>query len=166
MLFPEANDIEGHPTVPMPMFLSGEKRQAVLTSAFIPPVKKVVKVGGEINQVQLKNYLYVTSKSYNPMKLTLSRSKCSIGLSGDLDDDAVSLLINNGLKTRFPTVCGAWELHKSESKEVTQKSILEKKKQVDEDLKNNQPLLEDTLAWEITRKISDAYPYVLPTQFY
>lgn len=65
MLFPEASVIEGHPTTSMPVFLSGEKRQAVYTSTIIPPVKGVEKVDGEINQVRLRNYLYVAFKLFN-----------------------------------------------------------------------------------------------------
>jgi hypothetical protein len=165
VLFPEASVIEGHPTMSMPVFLSGEKRQAVYTSMIIPPVKRVEKVNGEINQVRLRNYLYVTPKLYHTTKLTLPRSTYFIDLSRDLDDGAVSLLINNGLKDRFPAACDAWKLNNIKSKETTEKAIVEKKRQVDEDLRNSKSQLEDTLSREITRRIMEAYPYVLPTQF-
>lgn len=165
MLFPEAGVVEGHPSMSVPVFLSGEKRQAVCTSTVIPPVKKVVKVDGDITQVLLNDYLYVIPKLYNAMMPTLSRSNYPINLSRDLDDAAVSLLINNGLRKRFPTPCDTWRSHNFESKETTQKTILEKKKHVDEELRESKHLLEDTLAQEITKKVLGAYLYGLPTQF-
>ena len=95
------------------------------------------------------------------MKLTSSRSKYSIELSQDLDDSAVSLLIEHGLGSRFPTTCNAWKAQNNKSKEATRKSIFEKKQYIDKQLKNDQPLLEDTLAREIIRRILDKLPYVL-----
>jgi len=55
MLFPEHIVTGGQPKNPVPVFLFGEKRQAVYTSTLTPPASKVV------SQVQLQNYLYVTS---------------------------------------------------------------------------------------------------------
>jgi len=98
---------------------------------------------------------------YNPTKLTPSRSNHSIDLSKDLDDAAVSLLIEHGLGKRFPDPCGAWKAQNYESEAITQKKIAEGKRYVDEQLKNDQPLLEDILAREIAREILDKYPYVL-----
>ena len=46
--------------MPPPLFLSGEKRQAVYTFKSIPPEKKVSKIEQEINRIRLNNYLYVT----------------------------------------------------------------------------------------------------------
>ena len=63
MLFPEPSVAEGQPTNFVPVFLSGEKRQAVRTSVLIPPAKKVEKFNGECNRTQLQNYLYVSSYS-------------------------------------------------------------------------------------------------------
>lgn len=60
MLFPEPSVSDGHPVASMPVFLSGEKRQAVYTSTPIPPVKTVEKVNKECNHFQLQSYLYVT----------------------------------------------------------------------------------------------------------
>jgi len=166
MLFPEPVVAEGHPTNPTPVFLSGEKKQAVRTSTLIPPRETVEKVKKEINRVQLQNYLYATSYFSNMMKLTPSRSKYSIELSQDLDDAAVSLLVDNGLQRRFPAACDAWKTRNANSKEISQKSISENRQLVDKELKDGQPLLEDTLAREITRKILDAYPYVLLFKFH
>lgn len=166
MLFPEASVVEGSLTTSMPVFLSGEKRQAVYTSTFIPPEEKVEKLTGEVTRVLLNNHLYVISQLCSTTKLTLLRSKSFIDLSTDLDDAAVSLLIDNGLKSRFPTVCSAWKVHNSEIKDATQKSIHQKKKDVDEELRNGKPLLDDALAKEILRRILDAYPYVTPIEFY
>jgi len=42
MLFPEPSVAEGHSTTSAPVFLSGEKRQAVRTSTPIPPVTQLV----------------------------------------------------------------------------------------------------------------------------
>lgn len=103
--------------------------------------------------------------NYLTVKLTLPRSTCFIDLSRDLDDEAVSLLIDNGLKNRFSAACDTWKLNNIKSKETTQKAIAEKKRQVDEDLRSSKSLLEGTLSREITRRIMEAYPYVLPTQF-
>ena len=164
MLFPEPSIAEGQPTNFVPVFLSGEKRQAVRTSVLIPPAKKVEKFNGECNRTQLQNYLYVFSYSYNTATLISSRSKYYIDLSRDLDDTAVSLLIEHGLGKRYPTACDAWKSRNAESKEIVRKSIFEEKRRVDENLKNEQPLLEYTLARGIAGKILDAYPYVLRFQ--
>ena len=164
MLFPVPGAVEGHSTVPMPSFLSGERMQAVLTSTLIPPKRRGEKFNKEINYLQLNEYLYVTIQLYDSLKLTLPRSKYSIELSQDLDDTAVSLLIENGLKNRFPTACATWESQNSESKEIARKSSVEGKKSVDEDLRREQPLLEDILAREMIRRILEAYPYVSLTQ--
>ena len=164
MLFPEPIVAEGHPT--HPMFLSGEQKQAVCTSTCIPPMKTVKKVKEEVYRAQLKNYLYVIFHLSNPMKLTPSRSKYSIELSQDLDDSAVSLLVENGLCDRFPAACNAWKAQNTKSKVVAQQSVFEKKKLVDKVLKNDQPLLEATLAREIGMRILDAYPYVLLFKFH
>ena len=43
----------------VPMFLSGEKRQAVRTSTPIPPVENVERVKRECSGVRLREYLYV-----------------------------------------------------------------------------------------------------------
>ena len=166
MLFPEPVVAEGHPTNPAPVFLSGEKKQAVRTSTLIPPRETVEKVKKEINRVQLQNYLYATSHFSNMMKLMSSRSKYSIELSQDLDDAAVFLLVDNGLRNRFPAACDAWKARNTRGKEISQKSVSENKQRVDKELKDGQPLLEFTLARGITRKILDAYPYVLLFKFH
>jgi len=54
MLFHEHVVTGGQPTNPVPVFLSGEKKQAVYTSTLTLPASKVV------SQVQLQDYLYVT----------------------------------------------------------------------------------------------------------
>lgn len=144
----------------MPGFLSGEKRQAICTSTFISPEKRVGKINGECNRTQLQNYLYALSYPHNTTKLTLPRSKYYISLSQDLDDNAVSLLIENGLSGRFSTACNAWKFRNAESKEATQRSISEEKLHIDEQLKGNLPLLEDTLTKEITRRILEIHGYV------
>ena len=144
----------------MPLFLSGEKRQAIRTSTHIPPVKNVTKINKGINLVQLKDYLYVISQPHCKIKLTPSRSKYSVHLCQDLDDDAVSLLIENGLGKRFPTACDTWKSRNSEGRKATQESIAVKKGEVEEELLKDQPLLEDMLAREIVRRILETYPYV------
>ena len=166
MLFPKPTAAEGHPTNPVPVFLSGETKQAVRTSTLIPPTKTVKRISEELYPTQLQHYLYVVSRLFNPMKLTSSRSKNSIELSRDLDDSAVSLLVENGLRDRFPAACDAWKARNTESKDVTRKSVFEKKQLVDKQLKNDQPLLKDALAREITRRIMGAYPYVLLLEFH
>jgi hypothetical protein len=163
MLFPKPGAVEGHSTVPTPVFLSGERGQAVLTSTLIPPERKVEKVN-KINYPRLNEYLYVTIRLYDSLKLTLPRSKYYIELSHDLDDIAVSLLIKGGLKNRFPTPCVTWESQNSESKEIVRRDTVERKKSVDEELKRSQPLLEDILAREMIRRILEEYPYVSLTQ--
>ena len=166
MLFPETIVMEGHPIQPIPVFLSGEQKQAICTSTRIPPTKTVKKVKEEIYQTQLKNYLYIISHLSDPMKLTPSRSKYSIELSQDLDDSAVSILVENGLCNRFPAACNALKAQNTKSKAIIQQCVFEKKKLVDKDLKNDQLLLEDTLAREIGMRILNAYPYVLLFKFH
>ena len=166
MLFLEPTVAEGQPTNHVPVFLSGERRQAVYTSTLIGPVKTVDKLKKEVNRVQLQDYLYVTSHLSSPMKLTPLRSKYSIELDQDLDDSAVSLLVENGLKRRFPDAYHAWEIRNTESKKTAQKSVFENKLNVDKHLRDDQPLLEDALTREITRRILDSYPYVLLFEFY
>ena len=166
MLFPEPSALEGRPTNPMPAFLSGEKRQAIRTSTFIPPKKTVERASGTCYPTQLRNYLYVASYLYNTNDLTPPRSKYSIGLGEDLDDAAVSLLIKQGLGSRFPTPCDAWKSRNAESEKTAQKSIFEEKRRVDEQLKSDQPLLEDTLARGVISRILDKYPYVLLSKFH
>ena len=100
------------------------------------------------------------------MSLILQRSKYSIDLSNDLDDAAVFVLIEHGLGNRFPAPCISWRSCNAKSKETMQKSIYEGKRQVDEQLKNGQSLLEDTLTREIMRRILDACPYVTLSDFY
>ena len=164
MLFPVPGAVEGHSTMSMPSFLSGERMQAVLTSTLIPPKRRVDQVKKEINHTQLNEYLYVTIQLHDSLKLTPPRSKYSIELSQDLDDTAVSLLIENGLKNRFSTACATWESQNSERKEIARRSIVERKKSVDEELRKDQPLLEGILATEMIRRILEAYPYVSLTQ--
>jgi len=166
MLFPEPSAADGHPVNPTPIFLSGEKRQAVRTSTLIPPVKKIEMVNKECNRFQLQDYLYVTSNLYSATELTPSRSKYSFDLGEGLDDAAVSLLIKHGLGSRFPTVCDAWLSRDAESKESARKCTFEGKQSVDEQLKNDRPFLEDTLAREVTRRILDAYPYASLFKFH
>lgn len=166
MLFPEPAVAERHPTNPVPVFLSGEQKQAVRTSTLIPPRETVETVSKEIYQVPLQNYLYVAFHLSNPISLTLSRStKYSIELSRDLDDPAVSLLIENGLYKRFRSACDAWKARNSENKEAFWKNASENRQLVDKRLKDDQLLLEDVLTREITRRILDAYPYVLLFEF-
>jgi len=160
IIFPELNTAEGHPSSPMPEFLSGEKKQAIRTSVLIPPVKRVGKINWECNHTQLQNYLYVLQfYPHSTTTLILFRSKYSIDLNRDLDDAAVSLLIENGLGDRFPTACDTWKSCNAESKENTWRSISEKKQNINEELKDNQPLL-DALVREITRRILEVHPYV------
>ena len=166
MLFPVHTVTEGPSTDPAPVFLSGEKKQAVHTSTLIPPVKTVGRVNKEVNQLVLQNYLYVTSHLSSAIKLISSRSSHFIELSQDLDDAAVFLLVENGLGKRFPTACDAWKAQLTTSKDTTWKSICEGKQGVDKKLKDDQPLLEDALAREIAKRIVDAYPYVLPFEFH
>ena len=60
ILFPKSSLAEGQLTTLTPMFLFGEKRQAVLTSTLIPPVKRVEKINRECNRINFQNYLYVS----------------------------------------------------------------------------------------------------------
>jgi len=69
MLFPEPSVAEGHPANPVPVFLSGEKRQAVRTSTLIPPVKNVETVKRECSAVRLRDYLYVSFRLCNNVLL-------------------------------------------------------------------------------------------------
>ena len=166
MLFLESSLAEGQPATFTPMFLSGEKRQAILTSTLIPPVKKVEKINRECNRTNLQNYLYVFYYPCIITKLILSRSKYSIDLNQDLDDVAVSLLIEHGLGKRFPSACDAWRTRNAKNKETIQKDIYKEKQYVDEQLKNDQPLLENMLAREMARRIMDEYPYALLPKFH
>lgn len=161
MLFPEPNIVGGHPTDSTPVFLSGEKKQAVRTSVRIPPMKTVKRVSRECNSVQLRDYLYVAFHLCGVVGLMPSRSnKYFLDLSDDLDDVAVSLLIQQGLGTRFPAPCGTWRSHNAKSKETARRDTLEGKRQVDEQLKNDQPLLEGNLARVVTKRILDVCPYI------
>jgi hypothetical protein len=92
------------------------------------------------------------------VRLTLSRSTHLVGLSQDLDDDAVSLLIESGLKNRFPPACSTWKSLFSESKNIKQKSIYERKKHIDEELEKEKPFLVGTFVREMIRRISEAFP--------
>lgn len=166
MLFPESVAAGGRSTNPALVFLSGEMKQAVRTSTLIPPMEKVEEIKKEVNRARLQDYLYVTSHVPNPVKLMPSRSKHSIELSRDLDDDAVSLLVENGLQRRFSIACDAWKTRNTNSKEIAQKDVSENRKLVDKQLKDDQPLLEATLAREMMRKFLDVYPYVLLFEFY
>lgn len=166
MLFPESGDAEEHSLMPAPVFLSGEKRQAIYTTAYIRPEKKVDNVNKELNQTVLNNYLYVTCSLCNVMILTLSRSKYYIELSQDLDDAAVSLLIENGLKKRFPAACDTWKFRTSESRETSKKCVVEGKHRVEEELNHGKSVLEDILGREVARRISEAYPCVFLSWFH
>jgi len=70
MLFPEPSIAEGYPTNSVPVFLSGEMRQAVYTLTLIPQVKIVEKVNRECSSVRLRDYLYVTFHLCNNVELT------------------------------------------------------------------------------------------------
>ena len=160
MLFPEPAVAGGQPT--NAMFLSGERKQAIRTSTLIPPREKVARFNKEIPRVQLQNILYVTYYLSDVMKLTPLRTKHFIELTRDLDDTAVSLLIENGLGIKFPTVCEDWKVQDAKNKEVTRKSVSEGKQLVDQQLRDDQPLLEDMLTGEIIERILDTSPYVVP----
>jgi hypothetical protein len=160
MLFPKAGVAEECSTMPAPIFLSGEKKQAVCTSMSILPQKKVEKVNKEVNSFVLESYLYVTYSLCIVSLLTPPRSKYPVELSQDLDDAAVSLLIQNGLKKKFRVACDTWKSRIAESKETFWKSVQEEKKHVDEELGNDRPLLEDTLTREVVRRILEVYPCV------
>jgi len=150
MLFPEPSVVEGLAAMTTPVFLSGEKRQAVYTTTSIRPEKKTEKFNKEVNRVLLNDYL----------------SKYYIELSQDLDDAVVLLLVENGLRERFPAICDAWKSQLYESKATARKCVLEKKKCLDEEIKNDKSLLEDTLAKEVTRKILKAYPLLDQKEFF
>ena len=100
------------------------------------------------------------------MLLIPQRSRYLIDLSNDLNDAAVSILIDQGLGSRFPAPCISWRSSHAKNKETTQKSIYEGKRQVDDQLKNDRPLLEDTLTKEMARRILDACPYVTLSAFH
>ena len=100
------------------------------------------------------------------MSLIPQRSKYSIDLSNDLDDAAVFVLIDHGLGNRFPAPCISWRSCNAKSKETTRKAIYEEKRQVDDQLKNDRSLMEDTLAREMMRRILDACPYVTLSGFH
>lgn len=150
----------------MPVFLSGEKRQAVRTSTPIPPEKKVERVNKEWNHTLLQSHLYVTFHLCSTMKLMQPRSKYIVDLSKDLDDVEVSLLIKHGLGSRFPTACDAWKSRNIGSEETAQQRISEEKRRIDEELRNDQPWLEDILAKETTKIILDVCPYASLPKFY
>ena len=102
------------------------------------------------------DFIFMTQRSSR-----LSRSKYLIDLSEDLDDAAVSLLIEHGLGGRFTTACSAWRSRNAKDEEAARKRISEEKRRVDKQLKEDQPNLEDSLSREMIRRILDAYPYVL-----
>ena len=78
----------------------------------------------------------------------------------------MALLIDHGLGNRFPAPCNTWRSSSAKCKETTQECIYEEKREVDEKLKNDRLLLEDTLAREIVRTILDACPYVVFSGFH
>ena len=168
MLFLESGAAEECPTMPAPMFLFGEKKQAICTSTYIRPEKKVLSANKDCSRVWLEDYLYVSCLLRGVVILTpsTSRSKYIVELGEGLDDVEVSLLIENGLKNRFPVACDTWKSQTSKSEETLRKQIAEKKKRVDEELDNDRPLLEDTLTREVARRIWEAYPYVSPFLIY
>ena len=163
MLFPEPTGSgDQQPNV---VFLSGERKQAIRTSARIPPTKTVANVNKEIYQAALKNFLYVTYRLSDVMKLKPLSTKHSVELSRNLDDAAVSLLIENGLDMKFPAACDAWKAQNAKNNEVTRKSAFEGKQHVDEQLKDDRPLLENMLTREIIRRILNVSPYVMLSEF-
>ena len=68
-LSPEPDIAEGHPTDTVPVFLLGEKKQAVRTSTLIPQVKTVERFNKECSPIQLRDYLYVTFHLCNNVEL-------------------------------------------------------------------------------------------------
>ena len=70
-LFSEPNVAEGYQTNSVPVFLSGEKRQAVRTSTHIPPVRNVEWVNRECSAVRLRDYLYVALSLHDNVWLML-----------------------------------------------------------------------------------------------
>ena len=68
-IFPKPSVAGKRLTGPMPVFLSGEKKQAVRTSILTPPAKRVEKIYGEYNHTQLRNYLYDSSSLCGTTKL-------------------------------------------------------------------------------------------------
>lgn len=161
MLFHEPSLVEGCSTMSTPMFLSGEKRQAVYTLSLIGPEKRVIEINEVVDSISLNNYLYVNCPLSDVAILTTSRSKFSIELDEDLNDAAVSLLIENGLKKRFPAACEVWKCRTSKSRETAQKCMFEKKKRIDEELGKDKSLLEDSLGREVARRILKVCPCVL-----
>lgn len=147
------------------VFLSGERKQAIRTSALIPPTKRVDEINKDIFQAQLKNVLYVIYYVFDVTKLMPLRTKYSIELSRDLDDAAVSLLIENGLDMKFPTICDTWKTQNAKNKEMTRKSVFEGKQLADKRLNDDKPLVENALTREIITRILGISSYVILSEF-
>jgi hypothetical protein len=101
-----------------PTLIRGETAQAILTNHFVPAKFEEREIRDEsFSPVKLKSLLYVpASGELLPSDLHFS-AQGSIRLSPLLFDEGITILMENGLQSRFPEPFKAWKSRNDSEKQ-------------------------------------------------
>lgn len=77
-----------------------------------------------------------------------------------IDERAVKILVQHGLRVRFPFECNAFQKILEDVRKAEEDSQILEKREIDAKLKCESPQREETLREEIRRVISEIFPSV------
>ncbi|KAJ7246483.1 hypothetical protein C8J57DRAFT_1360578 [Mycena rebaudengoi] len=131
-----------------PTLVHGETLQAILTKHFVPSKSVERRFQNEV---------------HNPLKLKTLISSGSIRLSPKLTDEAIEILMDHGLGSRYPTPFNAWKSRNKTAKESIEAAGRKEEQEISRKLQDESSQLEPILREAIVDRIQKLFPTVQRT---
>ncbi|KAJ7509859.1 hypothetical protein B0H11DRAFT_2270198 [Mycena galericulata] len=131
-----------------PTLVHGETLQAILTKHFVP---------GKLVERRFQNEVH------NPLKLKALISSGSIRLTPKLTDEAIEILMDHGLGSRYPTPFNAWKSRNKTAKESIEAAGRKEEQEICRKLQDESSQLEPILREAIVDRIQKLFPTVQRT---
>jgi hypothetical protein len=84
----------------------------------------------------------------------------SLNINRDINEDAMGLLVDNGLDKRFPQECSSWLDRKKSLDSTLSETTQRKEAEVLEKLRSDFERLDSSLRFAILDKVLDKFPYL------
>ncbi|KAF8967726.1 hypothetical protein BDZ97DRAFT_507114 [Flammula alnicola] len=127
-----------------PLLLAGETAQGFLSSKFVPPSDTLSSINRQ---------------PFNLIRFQELLATGTIVLESSLSDDALEILIKDGLYKRFPAICTRWGNRKSEIDKELTASKKAHRTELQERLAGSTANLENILLTEFLTRVKKLYPH-------
>ncbi|KAL6309202.1 hypothetical protein BKA93DRAFT_724346 [Sparassis latifolia] len=125
-----------------PVLLLGETLQGFITCNYVPPRKRSDIVQSPFSRMALSKIL----------------SSGAICISPQLDDKAIELLLNGGLKERFPHESRNWSQCRERARQEVEAEVKEQEATIKKRFDSDSERLKCTLRGVVSRALQDTYP--------